>query len=162
MPYTSSSSGWVLRLVGGLSRLNAVSHLVRVCSRRQVWYDNRASDLTKEGMLKGIEEAAAFVLFLSTGVLERPYCQMEIRHALALKKPIILIHGERLRMHTFTLRSFDGSVLLLQRAMHATDPSTSVPPTPKRHLTSRSCSISTSPCPSGGAGTSATGCSRLS
>eukprot|EP00935_MAST-01C_sp_MAST-1C-sp1_P002889 g2889.t1 len=31
----------------------------------KVWYDNRADDLTKEGMLKGIEEAAAFVLFLS-------------------------------------------------------------------------------------------------
>ena len=30
----------------------------------------------------------------STGVLERPYCQMEIRHALALKKPVVLIHGE--------------------------------------------------------------------
>ena len=36
-------------------------------------------------MLKGIEEAAAFILFLSPGVLQRPYCQMEIRHALALK-----------------------------------------------------------------------------
>ena len=60
----------------------------------QVWYDNRADDLTKEGMLKGIEEAAAFVLFLSTGVLERPYCQMEIRHALALKKPIVLLLGQ--------------------------------------------------------------------
>ena len=58
-------------------------------------YDNRADDLTKEGMLKGIEEAAAFVLFLSTGVLERPYCQLEIRHALALKKPVVLLHGER-------------------------------------------------------------------
>ena len=45
----------------------------------KVWYDNRADDLTKEGMLKGIEEAAAFVLFLSPGVLQRPYCQMEIR-----------------------------------------------------------------------------------
>ena len=30
----------------------------------------------------------------STGVLERPYCQMEIRHALALKKPMVLCHGE--------------------------------------------------------------------
>ena len=58
------------------------------------WYDNRASDLTKDGMLKGIEEAAALLLFLSAGVLERPYCQMEIRHALALKKPVVLIHGE--------------------------------------------------------------------
>ena len=59
-----------------------------------MWYDNRAHDLTKEGMLKGIERAAAFVLFLSQGVLERPYCQMEIRHALALKKPVVLLHGE--------------------------------------------------------------------
>ena len=60
-----------------------------------MWYDNRADDLTKEGMLKGIERAAAFVLFLSQGVLERPYCQMEIRHALALKKPVVLLHGEK-------------------------------------------------------------------
>ena len=60
----------------------------------QVWYDNRADDLTKEGMLKGIEQASAFVLFLSSGVLQRPYCQMEIRHAIALKKPIVLLHGE--------------------------------------------------------------------
>ena len=61
----------------------------------KVWYDNRADDLTKEGMLKGIERAAAFILFLSSAVLQRPYCQMEIRHALALKKPIVLLHGER-------------------------------------------------------------------
>ena len=60
----------------------------------KVWYDNRADDLTKEGMLKGIEQAAAFVLFLSAGVLNRPYCQLEIRQAIALKKPIVLLHGE--------------------------------------------------------------------
>ena len=59
----------------------------------KVWYDNRADDLTKHGMLKGIKQAAAFVLFLSQGVLERPYCQMEIRHALALNKRIVLLHG---------------------------------------------------------------------
>ena len=70
------------------------SCLGSLCFAAQVWYDNRADDLTKEGMLKGIERAAAFVLFLSQGVLERPYCQMEIRHALALKKPVVLLHGE--------------------------------------------------------------------
>jgi len=64
------------------------------CSSFSFLADNRATDLTKEGMLKGIERAAAFVLFLSRGVLERPYCQMEIRHALALKKPIVLLHGK--------------------------------------------------------------------
>ena len=67
--------------------------LLAACCAAQVWYDNRADDLTKEGMLKGIEQAAAFVLFLSEGVLNRPYCQMEIRQALALKKPIVLLHG---------------------------------------------------------------------
>ena len=46
-------------------------------------------------MLKGIEKAAAFILFLSKDVLLRPYCQMEIRHALALKKSIVLLHGKR-------------------------------------------------------------------
>ena len=58
----------------------------------KAWYDNRASDLTKEGMLKGIEQAAAFILFLSAGVLNRPYCQMEIREAIAREKPIVLLH----------------------------------------------------------------------
>ena len=70
----------------------------------QVWYDNRADDLTKDGMLKGIEQASAFVLFLSSGVLQRPYCQMEIRHALALKKPIVLCHGES-EIHVHVVRN---------------------------------------------------------
>jgi hypothetical protein len=46
-------------------------------------YDNRAKDLTKEGMRRGIQQAAAFLLFLSEGVLERPFCQFEIREAMA-------------------------------------------------------------------------------
>ena len=53
---------------------------------------DRADDLTKDGMLKGIEQAAAFVIFLSAGVLMRPYCQMEIRQAIVLEKPIVLLH----------------------------------------------------------------------
>ena len=57
--------------------------------------DNRAENLTKDGMLKGIQEAAAFILFLSNGVMGRVYCQMEIREALRLKKPILCIHGKR-------------------------------------------------------------------
>ena len=86
-----------------LPRLLLVPLLVRpfACSSIRPQYDNRADDLTKEGMLKGIEEAAAFVLFLSSGVLERPYCQMEIRHAVKLKKPMILLHGEG-ETHTHT------------------------------------------------------------
>ena len=74
--------------------LDSIASLISRLFAPQVWYDNRADDLTKEGMLKGIEQAAAFMLFLSQGVLLRPYCQMEIRHAVALKKPIVLLHGE--------------------------------------------------------------------
>jgi hypothetical protein len=39
------------------------------------WYDQRAEDLTKDGMKHGIEGAAAFLLFLSEGILDRPFCE---------------------------------------------------------------------------------------
>ena len=80
-----------------MTAVSLISCCVGLVSCVQVWYDNRASDLTKEGMLKGIEEAAAVIIFLSTDVLQRPYCQMEIRHAVALKKPVVLLHGKRQR-----------------------------------------------------------------
>ena len=54
-------------------------------------YDNRAQDRTKEGMRKGIENSSAFILFLSKGVLARPFCIYEIREAIVLEKPMILI-----------------------------------------------------------------------
>eukprot|EP00935_MAST-01C_sp_MAST-1C-sp1_P001692 g1692.t1 len=84
----------------------------------KAWYDNRANDLTKEGMLEGIEQAAAFVLFLSVGVLERPYCQMEIRHALALKKPIVLLHESDTRYAAFNFsEAHDAAPPDLQRLL---------------------------------------------
>ena len=56
-------------------------------------------------MLKGIEQAAAFLLFLSEGVLNRPYCQLEIRHALALKKPVVLLHESDARHGGYDFRA---------------------------------------------------------
>ena len=136
-------------------------------------------------MLKGIETSAAFVLFLSTGVLERPYCQMEIRHALALKKPLVLLHGEcervrarRARMRTHAQHGLmmparlvcpsalvrsarplsSALVRFAQSPTRATAATTSSRRTPPRRPTSSSCSILTSRCPSGGEATSATGC----
>eukprot|EP00935_MAST-01C_sp_MAST-1C-sp1_P002035 g2035.t1 len=55
------------------------------------WYDNRAEDLTKEGMRQGIIDSGAFIVFLSAGILSRPFCQFEIREAVAHKKLIVLI-----------------------------------------------------------------------
>ena len=40
------------------------------------WYDNRDTDLSQEGMPKGVVHASAFLLFLSKGVLERPFCEL--------------------------------------------------------------------------------------
>ena len=53
-----------------------------------------AENLTEEGMKRGIERAENFVLFLSAGVASRRFVAIELRHAIALKKPIILVHEE--------------------------------------------------------------------
>ena len=39
-------------------------------------YDNKASDLTKAGMEDGVSKTGCFLLFLSSGVMERPYVQV--------------------------------------------------------------------------------------
>ena len=99
--------------------------LLSALVRAQVWYDNRASDLTKEGMLQGIERAAAFILFLSADVLKRSYCQMEIRHALALKKPLVLLHGECERVRARRARMHERACSRAGSTPHARIPSQS-------------------------------------
>jgi hypothetical protein len=42
-----------------------------------------------------------YQLFLSEGVLERPFCQFEIREAMALNKPMLLIHESDPRFGSF-------------------------------------------------------------
>jgi hypothetical protein len=42
-----------------------------------------------------------YQLFLSDGVLERPFCQFEIREAMALNKPLLLIHESDPRFGSF-------------------------------------------------------------
>ena len=101
MPSTLSLSGWASRrgMVSGWLKQSIVCSSPPQIDAFSLFAwrlaDNRATDLTKEGMLKGIEHSAAFVLFLSQGVLERPYCQLEIRHAMALKKPMVLLVGAK-------------------------------------------------------------------
>jgi hypothetical protein len=52
-------------------------------------------------MKHGIEGAASFLVFLSEGILDRPFCQFEIREALALRKPMQLIHESDPRFGAF-------------------------------------------------------------
>ena len=66
-----------------------------------MWYDQLAKDLTESGMKTGIEKSENYVLFLSEGVATRPFVQLELRHALPLEKPIILVHEEDARHGKF-------------------------------------------------------------
>ena len=56
------------------------------------WLDNKARDLTKQGMQEGVAKTNCFLLFLSKGAMARPYVQFELRTAIKLQKHIVLVH----------------------------------------------------------------------
>lgn len=43
-------------------------------------------------MVEGVKGSTALVLFLTQGVLQRPFCQLEIRTALKHNVPVVLLH----------------------------------------------------------------------
>ena len=47
---------------------------------------------TEAAMLNGVRGATVFLLLLTRNTLMRPYCQMELRAAMALRKPIVVVH----------------------------------------------------------------------
>jgi len=55
------------------------------------WLDMNMSKIDIVSMKAGISDSACFGLFLSAGCLSRPYCQLEIRYAMALQKPLLLV-----------------------------------------------------------------------
>lgn len=66
--------------------------------------DNRAEDLTKEGMRQGIITSGAFILFLSAGILTRPFCrflivpvlgQTALNYSSSSRRPIRNTRGTR-------------------------------------------------------------------
>ena len=125
---------------------------------------------------KGIETAAAFILFLTKGVLLRPFCQVhatalecvarldfahpqfEIRAALALKKPMVLLHGARdaYMQSPFDIRALSVPVTL-QKVTQDSAVLISARPTRKRLKTWLISLIHTKVFRSGGEATSATG-----
>ena len=56
------------------------------------WLDQNAAAITKDSMQDGVEASKVFLLFLSHGVLTRPFCLFEIRTALSKQKRIMLMH----------------------------------------------------------------------
>ncbi|KAG2484029.1 hypothetical protein HYH03_017119 [Edaphochlamys debaryana] len=55
------------------------------------WLD-KDEDATEAGMRRGVAGSKYYLLFLTQGVLTRPFVQLEAREALALQKPVILVH----------------------------------------------------------------------
>lgn len=70
------------------------------------WYDQNIDVITVDGMKEGIENSAVFILFLTKGVLTRPFVQFEIRTALRAKKPFIVLHEEDTRHDAFDFAEF--------------------------------------------------------
>jgi len=58
----------------------------------KVWRDMDQAQITWAGMKKGVEKSLVFMLFLTKGAIARTWVQMEVLHAISLKKPIILVH----------------------------------------------------------------------
>ncbi|XRB19606.1 TIR domain-containing protein [Pseudoscourfieldia marina] len=58
----------------------------------KVWRDMDQAQITWAGMKKGVENSLVFMLFLTKGAIARPWVQMEVLHAISLKKPIILVN----------------------------------------------------------------------
>ena len=56
-------------------------------------------------MRKGVVNTAAFLLFLSDGVLARSFVQFEIREAMARQKMILLVHESDARFGAFDFRT---------------------------------------------------------
>ena len=46
-------------------------------------------------------DSAGVILLLTKGVLARPFCQLEVRKALELKRPLLLVHEADLRKPGF-------------------------------------------------------------
>ena len=67
----------------------------------ECWLDQTAETITKDSMAAGVKHSKIFLLFLSQGVLSRPFCLFEIQTALALQKKIMLMHETDDRHHAF-------------------------------------------------------------
>ena len=50
--------------------------------------------LTREAMRQGVWDSGFVILFLSQGVLERPYVQYELSQAQQAQKMVLLVHEQ--------------------------------------------------------------------
>ncbi len=77
----------------------------------RVWFDQYyAGQLSEQAMMQGVTSSNCLLLFVSAGVMKREFCIAEVRKAVALGKPILLVHEEDPRFNkdpdTHEFRSF--------------------------------------------------------
>ena len=61
---------------------------------RTAWYDQTAQRIGLAGMALGIQQSRAVLLFLSAGVMARPFVLFELRCAFIFGKPVFLVHED--------------------------------------------------------------------
>ena len=78
---------------------NSVAHLGLLLRDAGIaaWIDTESLRLAPGDMARGIRNSAVFVVYLTSGYLERFFCQLELTVALALKKPIIVVYESDVR-----------------------------------------------------------------
>ena len=68
------------------------------------WRDMNQTDLTEEGMRRGVYDSDVFILFLTNSYLSRKFCLAEITYALEFDKPIIIVSEQEERFWPFDLK----------------------------------------------------------
>ncbi len=58
--------------------------------KERIWYD-KDNDPSERNMRLGVRNSRYFLLYLTEGVLERPFCRKEIRWCLMYKKDVVLL-----------------------------------------------------------------------
>mmetsp|Transcript_4917 Transcript_4917/g.12706 ORF Transcript_4917/g.12706 Transcript_4917/m.12706 type:complete len:449 (-) Transcript_4917:70-1416(-) len=79
------------QLNGGDQCMALRQSLMEVHPEIKVWYD-QVNTPTEAGMKEGVSGSETFLVFLTSGVLTRYFVQLEVRTALALGKPVVLVH----------------------------------------------------------------------
>ena len=75
--------------LNGAAQMGQLAAELKLMGKR-AWYDKNEVP-NEENMMRGVAQSAVLLLFLTRDVFTRYYCRLEIREALRLSKPIVLL-----------------------------------------------------------------------
>lgn len=90
----------------------AVPMLAHLLGMSSVWLDKYASDRSEKGMVNGVTSQDVFVAIISPAYFNSEFCCLEIRTALKLGKPILIVWNQS----KFTVQTALGWVQQLPQA----------------------------------------------